>query len=226
MADDTPYSIQDPLGNDPEGAARSEAARKELLRQQGIKNAYGVASASQNAADALGTASQSELSGIDQSTTAGMAGIRAAGAEGLAAGASSGGNTGNAYAGALQAGENSGAKQAQFGGQQALARGNAEFSNTQAVGDARSAAAAQALEATKYAQTSGSQTQDKQKKIADYTTQMQQILQNNKHWYGDDEAQAKQQIEAMVSTEEDPDVKKYFQDQADNYGASKSGYDF
>jgi len=218
--------LPDPFGDDPEGVARSEAARKELYRQQGIAAAQGMANQSLANATGLQTAGNDLLSGIDTATTAGKANIRAQGAEGLAAGAASGGNTGNAYAGALQAGLNSGRAQSNFGGQQALQRGQAELGIQEKVGDARSAAAAQQLEAIKFGKEAGSNAEDKQKKMADYTTRMQQILANNKHWYGDDEAQAQQQIEQMVATEEDPEIKAYFTDQAGRYGRSDPGYDF
>ena len=196
-----------------------EQNRVNALRQKGIQQSQNVADVTQQGADTLASTGADAL---QQASDYGRRDIASQAAEALAQARSMGAKGGISYGGLLQAGSNAGLAQA---GQEAkIAQQKVGLAKD--VGDARQAAAAQALEATKFATQAGSATVDKQKKIADYDAKMQEILKSTKGFFNDDEELAQQKLEEMVASETDPEVKAHYMDLAQKYGSKASGYDY
>lgn len=197
----------------------TEDQRVSRLRQQGIGQAQNLANVTQqNATDLQATGTQA----LGQAESYGRRDVASQAAEALANARSQGAKGGISYGGLLQAGTNTGLAQAQV--ESGIA--DKKLALTKDVGDARQTAAAQALQATQFAQNAGSSEQDRQKKKAQYDAQLQDILQSTKGFFNDDEALAQQKIEAMVASETDPVLKQYYITQAQNYGSKADGYDY
>lgn len=205
------------LMNDTEQDAEQERVKK--LRQQGISQAQDVAKVTQQGADALASTGEKALG---DAASFGRRDIASQAAEALAQARSMGAKGGISYGGLLQAGKDTGKGMA--GVEANIAQQKVGLAKE--VGDARQAAAAQALEATKFAQQAGSETQDRQKKMADYDAKMQEILKSTKGFFNDDEQLAQQKLMEMVATETDPQIRAHYQDLAQKYGSKADGYDY
>lgn len=196
-----------------------EQNRINALRQKGIQQAQTVADVSSQGAEDLASTGATAL---QQASDYGRRDIAAQAAESLAQARSMGAKGGISYGGLLQAGQNAGLAQA--GTEAKIAGQKAGLAKD--VADARQAAAAQALEATKFATQAGSATVDKAKKKADYDSQVQNITKESKGFFNDDEDLAAQKINQMVAAETDPELKAYYQDLAEKYRTKQTGYDY
>lgn len=197
----------------------AEQERVKKLRQQGISQAQDVANVTKQGADTLASTGEQALG---DAASFGRRDIASQAAEALAQARSMGAKGGISYGGLLQAGKDTGKGMA--GVEANIAQQKVGLAKE--VGDARQAAAAQALEATKFAQQAGSETQDRQKKIADYDSKMQEILKSSKGFFNDDEELAGQKLREMVATETDPQVKQHYLELADHYQNKDKGYDY
>ncbi len=207
----------------PEQAA-AEAARKEELRQRGVAQAKQLAEASGQTAVDLQARQAAAKEALAKSARVGTRSIAAGQAEALAAGTAAGAGGGSQYGALLQAGQTAGMKGAQFQADLALQGTQQDLQFGKEIGEAKKAAAAQSLEATKLEAEAGSGTADKQKKIADYRSQAETAMQNSKGFFNDDEALAAKRIRALVENEEDPDVRKAIEDLARQ--VEDGSYDF
>lgn len=191
--------------------ALDEQNRINTLRQTGIKQAQNVADVTQQGATDLATQGGAAL---QKASDYGRLDIANQAAEALAAargqGAASGGIS---YGGLLQAGKTAGISSA--GVESNIAQ--QQLGLTKDVNTAKQEAAAQSLEATKFAQQAGSQVQDQQKKMSDYDAKMQEILASTKGFFKDDTTLAGQKIAEMVAGETDPTVKQHYLDLASKY---------
>lgn len=203
------------LLNPQEAAAEQERVNR--LRQTGIKQAQDVASAAQEGATNL---EQQGGQALQQASDFGRRDVAAQAAEALAQARSMGAKGGISYGGLLQAGKDTGLGQAKV--EAGIAQ--QKLGLTKDVAQAKQEAAAQALEATKFATQAGSEAQDRQKKMADYDAKMQEILKSTKGFFNDDEDLAAQKIAEMVAGETDPAVKQHYLNQAKMYGTKGGGW--
>jgi len=136
---------------------------------------------------------------VDAATTAGMNSIRSQAANALAAGqASTFGRGHGGYGGALQANADSGLQQAQFGASQAMEKQNAQTGALESIGKM------------------GSDDQNRQKKQAAYEDQIQAIIKANKGFFNDDETTMRAQIMQLANYEQDPEMRQYLMQRANN----------
>lgn len=210
-------------------AAAQELQRKNKLRDQGVAAGYAAGNAGLAEGQQLQQAGAQGLTAMDQATQQGQLAMRRNAAQGLAAGQAAGGSGnggGGAYAAALQAGQTGGQNEAQYGAQQAQARNQMQMGNIQAVGQAQTQGYGQLAEAAKAAGAAGSQYTDRQTKVAALDKQVADIGVQYNHWYGNDNPRAAAAIRALVSNEEDQEVKdKYLRIASDiqngNWGIAK-----
>lgn len=195
---------------------RSEQARKEALRAEGIAKAGKIGMAATQAADDL----EARRAAAQEAAKLGRRDIQAQQAEALAAGTAAGAGGGSSYGALMQAGKNAGLLGAKYGSDVA----QADYAMTKDIGDARQAAEAQGMEALKLKSEASSATADRQKKIADYRSQAEAAMASTKSFFNDDEELAAKKIRALVANEEDPIVRQELEKLANQVEAGDYDY--